>query len=148
MYIEMMQDHDIRLNGTPAAPDFWVRFPPDAIENTSSCKFAAEVDKTQRASLLYPFVDRLKNGYTSFRFGAPILISPNPVVAANEPALQETYEGTFDPPCAAYAAVLGQEKRDVTYMDAWVGDEQAQGKRSSFKTRFQRISKSPYLLSA
>lgn len=45
MYIEMMQDHDIQLNGTPVAPDFSVRFPPYAIENTSSCKFAAESDR-------------------------------------------------------------------------------------------------------
>ena len=68
-------------------------------------------------------------------------------MAANEPALQETYVGSFDPPCAAYAAVKGPGKRGVTYMNAWVGDAQARGEKPSFETRFAQVAKVPYELS-
>ncbi|KAL8816029.1 MAG: hypothetical protein Q9191_008393 [Dirinaria sp. TL-2023a] len=119
MYIAMIQDHDIKQGGKPAAPDF------------------------SRASLIFPFIDRLNNGHTPFRYGSPILISPNPVVAANEPALQETYVGSFDPPCAAYAAVPGGHG-GVTYMNAWAGDAQARGQKPSFETQFAKVAKVPY----
>lgn len=43
---------------------------------------------------------------------------------ANEPALQETYEGIFDPDCDAYAPVPDgrhQRRGETTIMTAWKG---------------------------
>ena len=98
----------------------------------------------KRASLIFPFIDRLDNGCSSFRYGAPILVSPNPVVLASEPGLQETYEGTFDPPCDAYAPVAGRQWRGETVMMAWKGDDQALGLPPSFKTTFATSATMPY----
>lgn len=101
----------------------------------------------KRASLIFPFVDRLNDGHSPFRYGAPILISPNAVVLANEPGLQETYEGTFDPSCGAYAPVPGRRRRrwlGGTVMTGWKGDDQASGFPPSFKTTFAKSLAIPY----
>jgi len=97
MYAALFRDHDLRFDNVTASPDF------------------------SRASLVFPFVDRLGNGHSSFRYGSTILVSVNPVVEANEPKLQKTVVGRFEPACEAYAA--DEEGEGGTYVKAWTGAE-------------------------
>jgi hypothetical protein len=98
----------------------------------------------QRASLVFPFIDRLNNGYSTFRWGGPILITPNPIVQAG--SSNRTFLGTFDPPCDAYSFVPGEERLGKTYMNAWVGNDEALGRRPSFEASFRRSIVSPYAM--
>ena len=90
----------------------------------------------QRAALVFPFIDRLNDGHTSFRYGAPILITDNPIVFAGSIVSQQTFIGAFDPPCDAYRAVPYLHSGE-TYIRAWNGSDQALGKQPSFDAVFQ-----------
>lgn len=53
----------------------------------------------QRIALRFPFVDRLNDGYSCFRYTAPQIISLNPVALLGSTFYGKTFPGTFDPPC-------------------------------------------------
>ncbi|KAL9056146.1 MAG: hypothetical protein Q9162_003107 [Coniocarpon cinnabarinum] len=83
MYPAMLQyelDHDVQSSGI-GIPDFL------------------------RASISFPFVDRLNDGYTSMAYGDNILISAtNALAIAGTAAYGYTVTpGSFEPPCDAYA---------------------------------------------
>ncbi len=66
---------------------------------------------------MFPFVDRLGNDHSSFRYGSTILVSMNPVIETNEPKLQKTMVERFEPACETYAA--DEEGKGETYVKTW-----------------------------
>lgn len=118
MYLSIFHDHDLRVNNRTAVPNFF------------------------RASLVFPFIDRLRNNRSSFRYGGIILVSVNQVVEVNEPKLQRTVIGSFEPACDAYAAdEEGEEGR--VYVKAWSGDGEREEGRTSFDVRVRPIVGEP-----
>jgi len=62
-----------------------------------------------------PFVDRLNDNHTSFRFNLPIAISQS-VIDASAGAglpLSDAYASTFDPPCNGYGAGKGFQGNQI-----------------------------------
>jgi hypothetical protein len=58
----------------------------------------------QRMALRFPFVDRINDGYSSFRYTAPQLLSAsNPVALLGSIAYGKSIGGTFEPSCDGYA---------------------------------------------
>lgn len=146
MFIAMVLDHDIQINGKQVAPDFTVSeaLPIPLVSALWDLFHSINAHSSQRASLIFPFVDRLNNGHTPFRYGGPILFSTNPAIIATQPGFRNTYFGTFDPACEAYAADPGSKKSDgFTYVKAWLGDGEVKGERPSFDTKF-RVSEEKY----
>ena len=85
LIIETTIDHDVRFEGINAIPDF------------SSFRIS------------FPFVDRLNNGFSSFRFLNYIYLAPTvPVAIAGAEMYGEVVlPGVFDPPGAGYAITPG-----------------------------------------
>ncbi|KAK6439996.1 hypothetical protein LTR95_003782 [Oleoguttula sp. CCFEE 5521] len=58
----------------------------------------------QRSSIRFPFIYRLGDGHTSFRYTGPVMLSPNNLVALVGASVgNDIRAGTFRPACEAYA---------------------------------------------
>ncbi|EME79254.1 uncharacterized protein MYCFIDRAFT_100513, partial [Pseudocercospora fijiensis CIRAD86] len=112
-------DHDVGMGALIRIPDF------------------------QRAALKYPFVDRINDGYSSFVYSAPQLITAtNAIALAGSVMYGETYPGNFDPNCNAYAS---DGSKDKTYLTVYKAPgTRALGSSPKFDTHFQTVSKIPY----
>ncbi|KAF7195211.1 hypothetical protein HII31_03417 [Pseudocercospora fuligena] len=112
-------DHDVGLGPLIRIPDF------------------------QRAALKYPFVDRINDGYSSFMYSAPQLISAtNAIALAGGAMYGETHPGNFDPNCNAYAYDGSKDKTYLTVYEA--PGSKALGSSPKFDTHFQTASSIPY----
>lgn len=101
-----------------------------------------KIDDFQRMVLRFPFVDRLNDGYSSFRYSAPLVItSTNPIALVGSEMYGETYPGTFEPDCEAYAAVKGGRKGE-TYLKAT--DVSLSTTRRVFEDRFWSVGEIAY----
>jgi hypothetical protein len=82
----------------------------DGVSNT------AADPQPQRVALKFPFVDRLNDGSSAFKYAPPQLISATNLVALLGSAIYgDTVAAAFDPPCDAYA----RGGQNETYMRAY-----------------------------
>ncbi|QIW97038.1 hypothetical protein AMS68_002556 [Peltaster fructicola] len=98
----------------------------------------------QRASISYPFVDRLGDGYTAMLYTPYVLLSDSIIAIAGSDGYGEiAVPATFDPPCNAYAAA---GTSGTTYLNAYAVANPSQG--VAIGTRFAAVSSdsSPYSL--
>ena len=107
-------------------------------------------DQSKRAGISFPFVDRLSDNSTPFAYGNYILISGSNVLAVEGTELygNTVVNGTFDPPCDAYAYVPGCNDGSV-YFKAYGNLDQVEGKPPSISVDFTPLSHgetSPYSL--
>ncbi|KAF2086560.1 hypothetical protein K490DRAFT_44321 [Saccharata proteae CBS 121410] len=118
---EAVLDHDVQSNGIKI-PDF------------QACRIA----------LRFPFVDRLNDGYSCFRYTAPQLVSAlNPIALAGSALYGETFPGNFEPPCDGYAHDGGTT--NATYFCAYMAPEaKSLGSRPVFDSRFETVASIPF----
>ena len=92
----------------------------------------------QRIALRFPFVDRLNDGYTCFRYTAPQLVSAsNPIALAGATNYGTTIPGNFDPPCDAYAS---NGSDCTTYFTAYEAPgDKALGSKPAFDSIFRTV---------
>ncbi|MCJ1401129.1 hypothetical protein MMC11_004341 [Xylographa trunciseda] len=121
LIIESVLDHDVQSNGI-TIPDF------------------------SRAVLSFPFVDLLGDGYSNFRYGKYVLVTPNPVAMAGAAAYGDIpVPSTFEPPCDGYAFVPGSNENVL--FNAYQGVDQALGKAPAVAIEFAPAgSAGPYSL--
>ncbi|WPH03011.1 Hypothetical protein R9X50_00588500 [Acrodontium crateriforme] len=95
-FLQLDIDHDVQASGI-SIPDFL------------------------QAKILFPFVDRLGDGYTSMMYGSQGLISADNLVAVVGSSVYGyvVTGGTFDPPCDAYGCVEGSEDCEEKYFNAY-----------------------------
>ncbi|KAF1969901.1 hypothetical protein BU23DRAFT_512474 [Bimuria novae-zelandiae CBS 107.79] len=118
--LEALHDHDVRAFNF-SIPDF------------------------SRSALRFPFVDRLNDGHTSFKYGSPILISKENAIAVNGSAVYgTTYPATFVPECDAYAA----DACGGTFMNASVFLSTRNDSKPDIGSVFQTTGAIPYTLKA
>ncbi|KAL8950914.1 MAG: hypothetical protein Q9222_003080 [Ikaeria aurantiellina] len=99
LVIDATIDHDIRFGSIGVAPDF------SAFRTT------------------FPFIDRLGDGYSNFRYTGDIYLPPSNIVAINGSKAYgyDVLPGYFDPADAPYAFVPHSKKR-ITYFDVYTND--------------------------
>ena len=97
-------------------------------------------------AIKYPFVDRLGDGYSSFKYNAPQLITAENLIAVIGSGLYGgTVPATFDPSCEAYA-VNGQGE---TYLKGYaVPGSSTLGSKPDIASSFGRVDSIPYTLDA
>ncbi|KAM3424747.1 hypothetical protein BST61_g6731 [Cercospora zeina] len=96
----------------------------------------------QRMALRFPFVDRLNDGYSCFRYMAPQLISAsNPVAIAGSSAYGKTVPAIFDPPCDGYA----DDGNGSTYLSSYaVPDSSLLSTEPTFDSHFRCVESIPF----
>jgi hypothetical protein len=132
---EGLMDHDVQAMGI-RIPDFQV-----CVQTNAS---ASTADRTivQRVALRFPFVDRLNDGYSCFRYTAPQLITATNLIALGGSIMYgKTLPGTFEPSCDAYASEDGDVS--TTYLKAYLALFNAEPK---FDTSFGTVDSIPYEL--
>ncbi|GIZ41887.1 hypothetical protein CKM354_000517500 [Cercospora kikuchii] len=104
--------------------------------------FGIKIPDFQRMALRFPFVDRLNDGYSCFRYTAPQLVSvSNPVAIAGSTAYGKTIPATFDPPCDGYA----NDKTASTYLSGYaVPESKLLGSEPTFDSHFRSVASIPY----
>ncbi|KAF2442222.1 hypothetical protein P171DRAFT_63901 [Karstenula rhodostoma CBS 690.94] len=117
--LEAVQDHDVGM------PSF-------------------EIPDFTRVALKLPFVDRLNDGSSAFKYTPPQLISATNLVALLGSVIYgDTIAGTFDPPCDAYASSGPSE----TYMRAYtVVDSLLPNPKPVADLSFRTAASIPYTL--
>jgi hypothetical protein len=100
----------------------------------------------QRVSLKFPFVDRLNDGSSAFKYTPPQLLSATNLVALLGSAIYgDTVAAAFDPPCDAYASSSQSE----TYMRAYtVVDSLFPNAKPVADMSFRTAASVPYTLEA
>ncbi|KAI5367092.1 hypothetical protein Slin15195_G022250 [Septoria linicola] len=114
---EGLLDHDVQSNGIKI-PDF------------------------QRIALRFPFIDRLNDGYSCFRYTAPQLVTASNLVALGGSAFYgETIPGNFEPPCDGYAS----NGKGSTFLSAYKAPEsKALGSQPVFDSSFKTVASIPF----
>ena len=74
-----------------------------AVQTTASNTRCSNNHHVQRAAFYYPFVDRLRDGYTSMAYSTYIMLSNNTLAIAGTQIYGYTIDvSTFSPDCEAY----------------------------------------------
>jgi hypothetical protein len=131
---EGLIDHDVQTMGI-RIPDFQVCVQTKGLR-------ASTADRTmlQRVALRFPFVDRLNDGYSCFRYTAPQLITATNLIALGGSTMYgKTLPGTFEPSCDAYASEDGD--MSTTYLKAYLA---LFGAEPKFDTSFATVDSIPY----
>jgi hypothetical protein len=67
--------------------------------------------RIQSVRFSFPFIDRLGDGYSNFRYSPVIYLAPDPITVGGAVAIgQKAITSSFDPPCAGYAFVSDKKK--------------------------------------
>lgn len=97
-------------------------------------------------ALKFPFIDRLKDGYSSFKYTPPQLVSAENLVAVIGSGFYgKTVPATFDPACEAYK---GTGQRTTSLNGYAVSKSSALGFDPDIASSFQEAGSIPYDLKA
>lgn len=126
MFLQAVYDHDIRAANS-IFPDFSVcsflphHLPPSPAPLATIANHPIFLI-LQRAAFSFPFIDRLNDNTTSFRFNNPWLLSPNPLVLAGSRVYGPALPGAFEPACEGYAVVPNTAGKRVYFKGQGVPD--------------------------
>lgn len=100
----------------------------------------------KRMAIKYPFVDRLGDGYSSFKYNAPQLVTAENLIAVIGSGLYGgTVPATFNPSCEAYA----DDGKGETYLKGYaVPGSSTLGSKTDIASSFGRVEGIPYSLEA
>lgn len=117
---EAVLDHDVGLGPLVKIPDF------------------------QRIALRFPFVDRLGDGYSCFRYTAPQLISATNLVALlGSEMYGKTEAGNFEPNCNAYT-YDGNSTETTVLKTFEAPGSSVLGSSPAFDTKWTTVGSIPY----
>lgn len=95
----------------------------------------------QRIAFKLPFVDRLNDNYTSFKYTPPQLISLNLAAYAGSLFYGKTQLGNFEPECNPYQT----DSRGNSVQSVYVfPGSSSLGSKTAFNTTFRPTSGNPY----